>query len=266
MFSMMHYTGNSMECLRTINGLVAKATGGFTKINKNVVALWGKPRDNKLNTISNDAIIINHPLKTAIARSKLRTLNTLSAVGCSVVPYTTSYKEALVWARNGDTVYARTKLNSFGGKGIVVITPETVHSMYTMADCALFTLGIPYEDCVEYRVHAGRNSSGEVVVIDITQKKRRNGWKDLSTFSNTVRNYKNGWVYCRMNSEVPGCIITESRKAIKYTGVEFGAVDIIYRRSNHTPYILEVNTAPGLDSPTTIQKYAEFFTEIAVNV
>jgi D-alanine-D-alanine ligase-like ATP-grasp enzyme len=40
--------------------------------------------------------------------------------------------------------------------------------------------------------------------------------------------------------------------------LDFGAVDIIYNAKRNECYVLEVNTAPGLEG-TTVEKYATKF-------
>jgi len=46
--------------------------------------------------------------------------------------------------------------------------------------------------------------------------------------------------------------------AVSALGLDFGAVDIIYNEHENQYYVLEVNTAPGLEG-TTVEKYAEAF-------
>ena len=50
--------------------------------------------------------------------------------------------------------------------------------------------------------------------------------------------------------------------AIKALGLDFGAVDIIYNEAEDQHYVLEVNTAPGLEG-TTLQKYTEAILEMS---
>ena len=49
--------------------------------------------------------------------------------------------------------------------------------------------------------------------------------------------------------------------AVKALGLDFGAVDIIYNEKENQYYVLEVNTAPGLEG-TTLIKYAERFSKL----
>ena len=44
--------------------------------------------------------------------------------------------------------------------------------------------------------------------------------------------------------------------AVDSLGLDFGAVDIIWNESEDQYYVLEVNTAPGVEG-TTLQKYTE---------
>ena len=43
---------------------------------------------------------------------------------------------------------------------------------------------------------------------------------------------------------------------VNHIGLDFGAVDIIYNNRDDVCYLLEVNTAPGLQG-TTLEKYKD---------
>lgn len=71
-----------------------------------------------------------------------------------------------------------------------------------------------------------------------------------------VRSKKNGWKQISYDREFEEALIELARKTIKILNYDFGAVDII-RRKNRL-YVLEVNSAPGLE-PRNIKRYAEYF-------
>lgn len=103
----------------------------------------------------------------------------------------------------------------------------------------------------EYRVHVFNGS-----VIDITQKKKRKG----VTVDTKIRNYHNGWVYCRDDVYIPEGIELLAIRTIKALNLHFGAVDIIWNELQNKCYVLEVNTAPGLTG-TTLERYADAIKE-----
>lgn len=106
----------------------------------------------------------------------------------------------------------------------------------------------------EYRVHIFRGTS-----IDFVQKKRRNGAREQENYENFgryIRNHGDCWVFARSGVELPECAEREARAAVEALGLDFGAVDLLVR--DDRAYILEVNSAPGLDeNGTTLTKYVE---------
>ena len=45
---------------------------------------------------------------------------------------------------------------------------------------------------------------------------------------------------------------------LKELGLDFGAVDVIWNEHESKAYVLEINTAPGLEG-STVEDYKEFF-------
>jgi hypothetical protein len=118
-------------------------------------------------------------------------------------------------------------------------------------DALLYTEGILKGR--EYRIHINKWSG----VFAIQQKKRRNGIEN----DNLIRSHKSGWVYTNNITPIPQ-VITESMERtlcqiLTWIGLDFGAFDVIVK--NDVMYILEVNTAPGLKSPTLIEQYRKQF-------
>jgi predicted ATP-grasp superfamily ATP-dependent carboligase len=72
-----------------------------------------------------------------------------------------------------------------------------------------------------------------------------------------VQSHDNGWVFCQAG-EVDFAVQDLAMNAIKALGLDFGAVDVIIRRGK--AYILEVNSAPGLEG-RTLQAYVEAIKE-----
>lgn len=184
---------------------------------------------------------INSPLAIGIAVNKLETFKTLQDK-CNIPEWTTETDVAESWWDNNITFLARHKLTGFGGDGIELIEPKVGE------DFKEAPLYVQYKKKKkEFRVHVFK---GEV--IDITQKKKR---KDFEGEVNTkIRNYANGWVYCREGIEEPADLREQARLAIESLGLHFGAVDIIWNEKENKSYVLEINTAPGLER-TTIEAY-----------
>lgn len=180
--------------------------------------------------------LLNDPENVSIAVNKLKTFQTLQDK-CNIPEWTTHKgkvtKEGL-WV-------ARTKLTGFGGEGIILFDPKEE----LPPDAPLY---VQYKKKKkEFRVHVFK---GEV--IDVTQKKKR---KDFDGEINTkIRNYANGWVYCREDIVEPEDLREQAILAVQTLGLDFGAVDCIWNEKENKSYALENNTAPGLEG-TTIEVY-----------
>lgn len=185
--------------------------------------------------------IINKIDAISIAKNKYKTLSLLKAKGIPCVEFTTSKSEALRWVEDGNFIYARTTLDSSQGKGIVVISDTE-----DMINAPLYTKGIKAH---EYRVHVAFGK-----VIDLQKKKRRT---DVAS-SDYIRNSANGWVFCREEVRAPKELFEAAVKAVAAVGLDFGAVDILYREAENKVAVLEINTAPGIEN-TSVQIYTKAF-------
>lgn len=214
---------------------VLRTTGKLSMRQPTLIINWGSTEP---IAESKKVTVLNKPEAVSLAVNKHKTLTTLTSKGVLTVPFTNQVQTATKWVKDGKIVYARTMLKSSQGDGIVV-----VDSIDKMIDAPLYTLGITKP--VEYRVHVlnGR-------VVDYTQKKRKSGG-DANQY---IRNFNNGWVFCRENVELPDKVMVESILAIRTLGLDFGAVDVLYK--DGMALILEVNTAPGIEG-TTLIKYKE---------
>lgn len=180
--------------------------------------------------------ILNHPRRVAVASNKALFFSVVTDV---VVPNTTSHAEALGWINDGNVIVARQALNASAGRGITLIThPEQ------MIQAPLYTKYIKKES--EYRVHV---MHGEI--IDIQQKRHARGQTPVSY---QIRSHNNGWIFTRSGIEPPPHVRHVALSAIAQLGLDFGAVDVIWNQRQQTAYVLEVNTAPGLEG-TTVEKY-----------
>lgn len=182
------------------------------------------------------------------ASNKITTFNAISSV-VSTPEWTTNRETAKSWQGGGRSVVCRTILNGHSGAGIVLSEPDS-----ELPDAPLYVKYVPKE--YEYRVHVFGDK-----VIDIQQKRKRSDFD--GEINNKIRNHHTGWVYCRGSYVPPPCV--DEMKAqcivtIKTLGLDFGAVDVIYSKKNNKFYILEVNTAPGMEGET-LNVYAKAILE-----
>ena len=169
----------------------------------------------------------------------------------NIPEWTTNTATAQQWIDDGYMVVGRVLLNSHSGKGIILFDSETIT---TNTECPLY---VKYKKKKsEFRVHVFSLDNQPLQVIDVTQKKKR---KDFEGEVNTkIRNHQNGWVYCREDITEPDDLRTQALRAATAVGIKHGAVDVIYNQHKNKCYVLEINSAPGIEG-TTLEKYVDAF-------
>jgi hypothetical protein len=145
-------------------------------------------------------------------------------------------------------VVCRTVLNGHSGNGIVI-----ADSRDDLAPAKLYVKYIKKKD--EYRIHLGRNADLDIEVIDIQQKKRNTSCDQPNW---QIRNHQNGFIYAREGVVPPDRVLECALDCFSRSWLDFGAVDVIWSEWKGEAYVLEINTAPGLQG-TTLDKYGEFF-------
>lgn len=150
-------------------------------------------------------------------------------------------------------IVCRTVLAGHSGDGIVI-----ANSPDELVAAALYVQYVKKQE--EYRVHVGKTSSDDLQIIAVQRKARRLETPD-SEVNWQVRNHKNGFVFVRQNVSPPESVLEVSRKALGATWLDFGAVDVIFNEKMQRAFVLEINTAPGLEGQT-VEDYAGFFKSI----
>ena len=172
----------------------------------------------------------------------------------NIPEWTTEEQKAFEWFNAGDTVVARHVLTGHSGAGIILYDGKLDDTFEQAVPAKLY---VKYKKKkAEFRVHVFAKDSKPLEVIDVTQKKKR---KDFDGEVNTkIRNHQNGWVYCRENITEPHDLRTQALLAATAVGIKHGAVDVIYNQKENKCYVLEINSAPGIEG-TTLEKYTEAF-------
>lgn len=190
----------------------------------------------------NPALDVNKPDSVRKAVNKLTTFQELQGK-VNIPEWTTDKNEAANWITNNNaTVVCRRTLAGNSGRGIVVST-----SVDTLVDAPLYTKYQKKRH--EFRVHV---VFGKVIDISI-KRKRRNTNVDTK-----IRSWDNGWVFCHDNVPVTQDLKAIATNAVTALGLDFGAVDVIWNERNNEYFVLEVNTAPGIEGQT-VTKYKEAF-------
>lgn len=171
------------------------------------------------------------------------------------------------WTRREDIpneafpIVCRTVLNGHSGRGIVI-----ANNVGELVNAPLYVKYI--KKLHEFRIHVGKFSEdlgnypyaegGDVPRYQVICQQRKaipNGTTPTNTL---VRNHDNGYIYVREGFETPVQVIEQAQAAITALGLDFGAVDVIWNQHYQQAYVLEVNTAPGLEG-STVTDYANYF-------
>lgn len=169
----------------------------------------------------------------------------------NIPEWTTNANIAKDWNKD---FFARSVLNGHSGSGIVEYPAGTLPT-----NAPLY---VQYKKKRhEYRVHFFKDNQ-TYTIIDVTQKKKRIGFENVNT---KVRNHKNGWIYARTDITEPADLRHQALNAAFASRLDFGAVDLIWNEKENKCYVLEVNSAPGIEG-TTLQKYVDSFVKDIKNV
>ncbi len=179
-----------------------------------------------------------------VATDKLKFFKRMNSADIEAIPMWTTHKEvAMQWCRDGHVAVCREMLNASGGRGITVAsTPEEV------TQAPLYTQYIKKQ--AEYRVHV---FNGEV--IDVQKKMRKANVPDAEV-NWKIRNHDNGFIFGRDGIDIPDDLCDLAKRCVDVLSLDFGAVDLIWNQHENKSYLLEVNTAPGLEG-TTLEKYSQ---------
>lgn len=190
---------------------------------------------------------LNQGTGVAAAISKLKTFQHLEAAKIPTCRATVDAGRAAVWVKNGRTVFARRDGLSAG------IGIEVVAGNGELPAADFYSRYFP-------KTHEFRVSVFKGHVIDFIEKRARlDGQVDRA-----VRSHGNGWVFSHnlsLQQEDVDKVKETCVRAVGCLGLDFGAVDVLAILDKTTPrklkkhIVCEINTAPGLESPTTIEKW-----------
>lgn len=147
--------------------------------------------------------------------------------------YTSDRQQASEWIADGHVVFARTLTRASEGRGIVVA--ETVDQL---VDAPVYTKYTKKKR--EFRVHIFKDK-----IVQVVEKRKRAGWSgDRDT---RIRNTANGYVFCRSVDNPPSGLSELALKASRVTNSDFRGVDIGYNELKDQLFVIEVNSAPGVE-------------------
>jgi len=164
------------------------------------------------------------------------------------------------WTKQSDIpddafpIVCRTVLAGHSGDGIVI-----ANTREELVQCPLYVQYVKKKH--EFRIHVGRKLVGnsyEAQTISVQRKARNTNVPD-DAINWQVRNHSNGFVYVRNNVTPPSGVVEAAQRAFMATDLDFLALDVLWNQHEGKAYVLEGNTAPGLEGQTVVD-YARFFT------
>lgn len=184
------------------------------------------------------------------AVNKIKTFDLLHKSKLPIPYYTISQEDAQEWVDEGETVYCRMKVGGLGGLDIVLSLPGS-----QVPKAPLYTEWLG-DDMVEYRGHVFDG------VVLVRQQKKRMGSEKLHArgirkVDPYVRVHNKGWVFAEQDIDWPADADVLMAEAVEALGLTFGTVDFQHDPATRQTYILEVNTAPGMENRNTFNKYCD---------
>lgn len=187
-----------------------------------------------------DLVVLNKPEAVRSVANKLKFFQAMGNDGL-VPQWTTNKAHARKMIEEGHIVVIRTIVNGSGGAGIII-----AEKVEDLIDAPLYVQYVPKK--TEYRVHLFRGQ-----IIDRQEKARK---LDHPAPNWRIRNLAGGFIYKRNNIEVPQAVDTVASDCFNKLQLDFGAVDVVYNSKLNKAYVLEINSAPGLEGQT-VDSYVE---------
>lgn len=168
----------------------------------------------------------------------------------SALEFTTAAVEATKWLQQGFTVVGRKILNGSCGHGIVII--EGKEKTADGANlCPVYTKYKPKKR--EFRVHVFRDK-----VVAIVEKKRKADYQGDKKDAK-IRNLEHGYIFAQtveLTDALRKRLEETSLAAAKVCSSDFRGVDVAYNEKNDDVFVIEVNSAPGIEG-TNVERYAQ---------
>lgn len=209
------------------------------------------------------AKVLNKPQAVALAANKydcFRAIDNANYRKAETDPtfihtpqWTVQPSVAEIWCNGRLKVCSRTILNGNSGQGLIISNRWLDHPN----NAPLYTKYV--DKTAEYRVHV---ICGIVVEV---QKKVWPAKRSSVGVDFTQRNHSDGFVFqsCKFN-EVNFKILKQAINVVKALGLDFAGVDVIWS-TEQKAYVLEVNTAPGIEGKD-LTVYANSFRDIALSL
>lgn len=199
------------------------------------------PRSNRKQFLYGDAV------------NKLQQYQYFKEHGLSALEFTTNRNEAKEWVTNDQcVVFGRRLLNASCGDGIEVY--DSYDEFIKHPACPVYTKYKKKKR--EFRVHVFKDK-----VVTVVEKRKKTGWEGTS--DHKIRNLANGYVFCQEVDLTPALearIHSLALEASKVCSSSFKGVDLGYNEKNDDLFVIEVNSAPGIEG-SNVGKYVQTIKE-----
>lgn len=234
------------ELLAALKEQGVKISGGTDKPSSPIDTLvrWGSAK-----IIGKPKKVINAAANIQKAADKLEALKVLKAAGISVPVVFEKTTEV----KTEDFPVLGRKAHHVAGNDIILCLQKFDLPLAVKAGSKYFTKYIP--KAYEYRVHVWGDA-----VIKTSQKvlTDENLLKDAH-----IWNFDEGFTFKQPQVKLPNQAKYMAMEAVDTLGLTFGAVDVLIDE-NGKAYVLEVNTAPGLKTDSSIEVYVQKIKESLV--
>lgn len=214
--------------------------GGTKPPEKQVQVLirWGAPAKIARRPVK----VINRGDAIQAASNKREALETMRRAGIRVPELLKDDNSNLTFPLLGR------KDHHVGANDIVLCLQKQDIDRARQTGCTHFSKYIPTK--AEYRVHVFGDN-----IIKVSQKILTDPEKATQPW---IRNFDAGYTFRQPETRLSGAARGMAIDAVSALGLTFGAVDVIIGDDDQ-PYVLEVNTAPGLQTDTSLEAYLEQF-------
>lgn len=235
------YTGdrpsNGAKVLSALQGFRRLRFGKLVKP-QDCIVNWGSTKQVPFKGVK----VLNQPQMVHSASNKHKAFEAMAEAHVSTVPWTVDHSIVDQWSEEHCTIVGRQTLTGHSGQGIIIIEKDEPIQPALLYTKYIFKIK-------EYRVHVVCGK-----VVDTQQKVRDPNKVPLSW---KVRSHDNGFIFTRNTLTPDHGRDSLAISACLACGLDFGAVDIIEDKHGGL-YVLEINTAPGLEGQT-IQSYGAAF-------
>lgn len=214
--------------------------------------------------LPDDCVVLNTPEQVSVSVNKVAMMQAFTELcPAHTVDYCLTKGEAQSFIDAGETIVARTLTRSHSGKGIVLSPPSP------LPDAKLYTVLKRRRGLREYRVFMYDGK-----LIDVVQKRRKTKaklveggyctaaeaetWWD-SRERQVIRCWDNGWSFCHNDLDVDDPVVFNEIAEVTSNLIPWGCVDVLIDTRTKEWYMIEINSAPGLDAGNTQRTFINAF-------